>query len=137
MGKNIALVVGAFHKREVTEMIDEARKVALDLGLTVVEEVWVHGAYEKPLAIKRLLQRDDVHGVAVLGIIEKGETDHGLVMGHVVMRSIIDLQLTFMKPIGVGILGPGILPSQIPVRIRPYAREAVIATNMMLEEKTK
>jgi len=37
-----------------------------------------------------------------------------------------------MKPIGIGILGPEILPSQIPSRLRPYARDAVKALAMML-----
>ncbi len=113
-------------------MLDEARKTAAEHGLTIVAEVWVHGSIEKPLALKRLLMRDDVHGCVALGIIERGATKHGMVMGEVVYDAIIRLMLEFMKPIGLGILGPEILPEQIPPRVRPYAREAVIATAQML-----
>ena len=113
-------------------MLDEARKTAAEKGLTIIEEVWVHGSIEKPLALKRLLQRDDVQGCVALGIIERGQTKHGLVMGEVVYEAIIRLMLEFMKPIGLGILGPEIDPEQIQPRVRPYAREAVVATAQML-----
>lgn len=129
---NIALVLGAFHKKEVNQMLVCARDEAVKNNLQIIEEVWVPGSIEKPLALKRLLMRDDVDGAVVLGIIERGETKHGLVMGYVVYDAIIKLQLEFMKPIGLGILGPEILPDQIPPRLEGYARAAVAATAKML-----
>ena len=86
---------------------------------------------EKPIALKSLLVRDDVHGAVVLGIIEKGETKHGFVMAASVIDAIIKLQLDYMKPVGVGILGPDISPSQIQSRVRPYAKAAIAAVNTM------
>jgi len=131
--KNIAIVLGSFHKTNVGLMLEEARKTADELGLTIVEEVWVPGSVEKPLALKRLLMKPGVDGAIVLGIIEKGGTKHGYVMGQSVMSAVIQLQLEFMKPIGLGILGPDIEPDQVPSRILPYARSAVEATAKMLE----
>lgn len=128
----IAFVLGSFHKKEAGQMLAAAYDEAAKQGLEIVEEVWVPGSMEKPLALKRLLQRPDIDGAAVLGIIERGETKHGLVMGHVVYDAIIRLQLEFMKPIGFGILGPEILPEQIPPRLDGYARAAVAATAKML-----
>lgn len=130
--KNIAAVIGQFHKAHGEAMLDEAQKTAAELGLNIAEIIWVHGSLEKPLALKRILQHNDIDGAVVLGIIEKGETSHGLVMGQSVIGAIIRLQLEFMKPVGIGILGPDIQPSQIPPRVRPYAREAVVAVSMML-----
>jgi 6,7-dimethyl-8-ribityllumazine synthase len=124
---NLALVLGSFHKEKVSEMLVEARLAARENDLNIIAEVWVPGSFEKPLALKRLLQREDVHCAAVLGIIERGETKHGLVMGQVVYDAIIKLQLEYMKPVGLGILGPEILPSQFEPRLRPYARAAVEA----------
>src|SRR3989338_1317474 len=94
---NIALLLGAFHKTEMEIMQEEALAAANELGLKVIEVVWVPGSLEKPLALKRLLQRSDIAGVAVLGIIERGQTKHGLVMGQAVTAAIIQLQLEFMK----------------------------------------
>ena len=128
----IAFVAGAFHKTEVEQMLAEAAATANELGLDVSEVVWVPGCLENPLALKRLLLRDDIDGAAVFGIIERGETKHGLVMGQAVLQSILQLQLETMKPIGVGILGPEILPDQIPPRLLPYARDAVRALAHML-----
>jgi 6,7-dimethyl-8-ribityllumazine synthase len=69
----------------------------------------------------------------VLGIIEKGKTDHGIVMGSAVIPALIGIQLELMKPMGIGILGPGINPTQIPGRIKPYAIAAVHAVSHMLK----
>ncbi len=130
--KNIAIVLGSFHKKEVGMMLEETQKTAAELGLTIVEEVWVPGSVEKPLAIKRLLLKPEIDGVVTLGIIEKGSTKHGFVMGQAVMDAVIQLQLEFMKPIGLGILGPDIEPDQIPPRLLPYAKAAVEAVAKML-----
>ena len=104
MSKNIAVVLGEFHKKETTEMLNEVRKVATENNLNITEEIWVNGSYEKPLAIKKLLLKDNVDAVVALGIIERGETKHGLVMGHTVMAAILNLELEFMKPVGICIL---------------------------------
>ncbi len=53
-------------------------------------------------------------------------------MGQTVTDAIIRLQLEFMKPIGLGILGPEILPEQIPPRLDGYAKAAVSAVAKML-----
>lgn len=128
----IGVVLGRFHQAHGEDMLDEVRAVAADRNLAIGAEVWVPGSMEKPLALKRLLLRPDIDGAVVLGIIERGETKHGLVMGMAVIKTIIDLQLELMKPVGIGILGPEILPSQIPSRVRPYARAAIEALDEML-----
>ncbi len=132
MSHRIALVLGSFHKKEADDMLMVSVETANQLNLEIAETVWVPGSMEAPLAIKRLLMREDIDGAVVLGIIERGETKHGLVMGEVVYDAIIRLQLEFMKPIGFGILGPEILPDQIPPRVKPYARAAVEAVAKML-----
>lgn len=133
----IALVLGSFHKTEITQMLEAARGEANRLDLEIVEEVWVPGSIEKPLALKRLLMRDDIDAAVVLGIIEKGETKHGFVMGQVVYDAIIKLQLEFMKPIGLGILGPSITPDQIQPRLDSYAVAAVSAADVMLNKNDR
>ena len=87
---------------------------------------------EVPLAIDRLLANDEINGVACLGIIEKGKTQHGLAMGQAVIKSIIELQLVHEKPVGLGIIGPGAEPEHIEPRLEPHARSAVSAISSML-----
>lgn len=128
---NIAIVCGSFHKSEVSKMLEWASDEASQQGLTLTDVVWVPGAMEVPLALNRLLARDDIQGAACLGIIEKGHTQHGLAMGQSVMQSIIDLQLTWNKPVGLGIIGPGAEPEHIGPRLEPHARAAVAAISAM------
>ena len=85
-----------------------------------------------PLAVDRLLADEEINGVVCLGIIEKGQTQHGLAMGQAVIKTIIELQLVHEKPVGLGIIGPGAEPEHIEPRLEPHARAAVSAITKML-----
>ena len=131
MNVKIAIVCGSFHRAEVERMLEWSNDEASKLELTVSDVVWVPGAMEVPLALDRLLSREDIGGAACLGIIEKGQTKHGLAMGQAVIKSIIDLQLTWNKPVGLGIIGPGAKPDHIEPRLEPHARAAIAAIAAM------
>ena len=133
-GPTIAVIIGSFHRAYGEIMLAQARETAMHEGLQLDEPTWVPGSMEKPLALKKALKRADIAGAVTLGIIERGETGHGLVMAQAVIKSIIDLQLETMKPVGVGILGPEITPEQIQSRLEPYARDAVLAVSWMLRD---
>ena len=132
MAKSVAIVAGSYHKDKVELMVEIVKSLSAENDLLIEETCWVPGSMELPLQIKRLLLRESIEGVIVLGIIEKGETDHGLVMGQAVTKSIIDLQLLSMKPIGFGIIGPGAEEEQITQRIQAHAKQAVLAVAEML-----
>jgi 6,7-dimethyl-8-ribityllumazine synthase len=137
MSKRIGLVMGSFHKTEITKMLEEARITALNNDLEIVEEIWVPGSVEKPIAAKMLLRRDDIDGVALLGVIEKGGTKHGFTMGQSLMDVVMQLQMEFMKPVTLGVLGPGVEPDQIEPRLLPYAKKAIMALSDMLKREWK
>src|SRR3989344_398576 len=128
---NIAIVLGNFHRKEMEEMLEIAKEQMKERNLNIVKEIWVPGSLEKPLMVKKLLKDDGIDAVVVLGIIEKGGTAHGLVMGQAVTKALIDLQLQYEKPIGMGIMGPEIEPEQISPRIRLHATNAVNAVAEM------
>jgi 6,7-dimethyl-8-ribityllumazine synthase len=121
----ISIICGSFHKEEITKMLEFAQQEAELLGLEIAEVVWVPGSMEIPLAIDRQLRKDEIDAAACLGIIEKGQTKHGLAMGQAVTKAIVDLQLKYDKPIGLGIIGPGAKPEHIDPRIEPHARAAI------------
>ena len=130
---NLGLVCGAFHRKQVERRLEYAHDEAEAKNWEVVEVAWVPGSMEAPLALERMLQNEDVHGAVVLGIIERGETEHGLVMGQSVTRAVIDLQISHNKPIGLGIIGPGADPEHIEPRLEPHARAAVGAVAAMVD----
>lgn len=135
MTKNIVLVQATFHEKAIGEMLSVAKKTASDCGLKISKVVSVPGCMEIPYALNKNLLLEKFAGAVVIGIIERGETAHGLVMAQSVISSIIDLQTKFDKPVGVGILGPEINPSQIQPRLAPYAEAAMKAVNQMLKLK--
>jgi 6,7-dimethyl-8-ribityllumazine synthase len=128
----IALVCARYHRENVELMLEVAKNRAQDFGIEVAEIIWVPGSMEIPLAIKGLISRDDIDGAACLGIIEKGETQHGLVMGQAVVKTILELQLEFDKPIGLGIIGPGAEPEHVEPRLAPHASGAIDAIAAVL-----
>ncbi len=130
---NLGIVCGSFHREQVERMLKYAIDEAVSKNWEVSEVVWVPGSMEAPLAIDRMLQSTEVQGAVVLGIIERGETDHGLVMGQSVTKSVIELQIKHNKPIGLGIIGPGAEPEHIEPRLEPHARSAVGAVAAMSE----
>ena len=132
MAKSIAIVAGSYHKESVERMVEKDTEVDSDNNLIVEEVSWVPGSMEVPLQIKRLFLRESIEGAVVLGIIENGETKHGLVMGKAVIDSLLNLQLASMKPIGFGIIGPGAKPEHIDDRLLPYAENAMLALSKML-----
>ncbi|MDP7356266.1 MAG: 6,7-dimethyl-8-ribityllumazine synthase [Candidatus Thermoplasmatota archaeon] len=128
---NLGIVCGSFHREHVERMLKFAIDEASSNNWEVSEVVWVPGSMEAPLAIDRMLQSTEIQGAVVLGIIERGQTDHGLVMGQSVTKSIIELQIKHNKPIGLGIIGPGAEPEHIEPRLEPHARSAVGAVAAM------
>ncbi len=132
MTTSIAIVCGSFHKNEIERMLAWAQDEASRHGLEIAEVVWVPGAMEVPLALDRLLSLEGIAGAACLGVIEKGQTQHGLAMGQAVIKSVIELQLVHEKPVGLGIIGPGAEPQHIEPRLEPHARAAIAAIASML-----
>ena len=123
---SLAIVCADFHQEIAEVMIAAAEDEAKTAGLETISVTRVPGSLEAPLVIDQLLE-NGAGAVVALGFIEKGETLHGEVMGHVVYKSLIDLQLKHKKPIGLGIIGPGATPEQAEVRKETAARGAVKA----------
>lgn len=129
----IVIICGEFHKEEAERMIGYAIDEAKMKKCEIVEIIRVPGAMEAPLALDRSLKDDSIDGAVVLGIIERGETKHGQVIGQAVTNSIIDLQIKHDKPIGLGIIGPGAKAEHIDSRLESHARSAVNAVYTMVE----
>jgi len=122
----IAFVVSEFNFDVTMPMLEQAKQHATFLGATVGQEIQVPGVFDMPLAIKKLVLRDDVDGVVAIGAVIEGETEHDdIVISHA-SRKIADLAVEFGKPVGLGITGPGMSRLQAVARIN-RAKSAVEA----------
>jgi 6,7-dimethyl-8-ribityllumazine synthase len=126
-GKRVVIVAAQFNEALVEAMIEAARDELTAAGAAVVRVVRVPGSYEVPLVADLQMAQPGVDALVVLGYIERGETLHGEVMGHVVHGALVQLQLKYHKPVGVGIIGPGATAEQAELRKSGYARAAARA----------
>ena len=118
---------GMYNKEISGPMIRTVQRDLISSRATLVEVVKVPGCYELPVIVNELLVRPEVDAVIVLGYIEKGETLHGEVMGHVVHNAMVRLELEHGKAIGLGIIGPGATEKQARARIIGSAEAATQA----------
>ena len=132
--ENIAVVVSKFNEEITMKMKKIAIGRAKELKVDVVKIVEVPGAYEIPLAVKKLLEDKNIQGIATLGTIIKGNTNHDEVIAHAIAKKLLDLSIKYNKPVSLGISGPNITWKQSKKRIDEYATRAVDAVVEMLRK---
>jgi 6,7-dimethyl-8-ribityllumazine synthase len=126
-GPRIVIIAADFNTELVDKMIETAEAELAAARAVIVRVIRVSGCYEIPLIADSEMAHNGTDAVVVLGHIERGETLHGEVMGHVVQHALVQLQFKYRKPVGVGIIGPGATPEQAEVRKHETARAAVRA----------
>ncbi|MBS3817748.1 MAG: 6,7-dimethyl-8-ribityllumazine synthase [Candidatus Thermoplasmatota archaeon] len=128
----MGIVVSEFNYDINQMMLERAEEHADFLGAEVTEVKHVPGVFDMPLAIKKLLKRDDIDGVVTLGTVIKGETEHDKTVMAQAARKITDLSLDFEKPVSLGITGPGMSRMEAEERIE-RAKNAVESAVKMYE----
>ena len=89
----LGFVVAEFN-RDITYMMEiEGREHAAFLGAEVTECIYVPGAYDMPLAIKKMLTHGKVDAVVTIGCVIEGSTQHDEIVVQHAARKIIDLSL--------------------------------------------
>jgi 6,7-dimethyl-8-ribityllumazine synthase len=125
--KGIVVIAAEFNKQLVDEMVAAAESELRAAKAELLRTVRVSGSYEIPLIAELYLGNPAVDALVVLGYIERGETLHGEVMGHVVHSALVEMQIRHRKPIGIGIIGPGATEDQAQTRKVKTAIAAVKA----------
>lgn len=124
---NIAIVVSEFNEEVTSRMLSVAQEKADLLKLKITQICYVPGAYDMPIIVDALLQKNDVDAVVTLGAIIKGQTKHDEVISHAAAQALTDLSIKHQKPVSLGISGPGMQERHAHARIRPVAERAVEA----------
>ena len=123
----IAIVRSRFNEHITSKMLQAALGRAKKRGVGVSAIVEVPGAFDSPLAAKKLLKRKDVAAVAVIGAIVTGGTKHDEVIGHAIAHSLSLLSIEFGKPVALGVIGPGVSERQARDRAVEYGARSVDA----------
>jgi len=123
----LGIVCAKFNEEITSRMKKAALKRAKELKIEVICVLEVPGAYDIPYACKLILDKKKVDGIATLGAVIKGDTDHDDLICRVCAQSLTNLSLEYKKPISLGIIGPGATEEQADKRTEEYARRAVEA----------
>ena len=102
--RRFAIVVGRVYEDLADRLVAGARAVLEEAGAGEIDVLDVPGAFELPLAALYLAQTGRVAGVACLGAVIRGETDHYDYVCAEAARGIQDVQLRTGVPCAFGVL---------------------------------
>lgn len=125
MNEKLGIVVSDFNSDVTHLMAKIAEEHAVFLGAKVIKTARVPGAFDMPLAIKRLLENKEINGVVTLGAVIEGDTDHDSIVAQNAARKITDLSVQFDKPVALGVIGPKASHAGAVDRIDEYAKRSV------------
>ncbi|MGH2905382.1 MAG: 6,7-dimethyl-8-ribityllumazine synthase [Solirubrobacterales bacterium] len=101
-----AIVVGNFYADLAARLVDGALSAFDEAGVarSRVDQFEVPGAFELPLAALYLAESGHFDGIACLGAVIRGETDHYDFVCSEAARGIQDVQLDTGVPCAFGVL---------------------------------
>ena len=99
--KNI-LIVNANYYKEISKKLVISAQKKLIYKRYKVSIINIPGIYEIPIAIRKNINK--FNGFVALGCVIKGETPHFDLICSSTFYSILNLSITFNKPIGNGII---------------------------------
>jgi 6,7-dimethyl-8-ribityllumazine synthase len=101
---SFAIAIGRFYEDLAERLLAGARAAFADAGDVDVEVFDVPGAFELPLAASYAARSGRFAGVACLGAVIRGETDHYEFVCSEAARGVMQVQLDTGVPCAFGVL---------------------------------
>ena len=104
--KRFGLVASRFNDFISTRLVSGARDALVRHGCRAddITEVWVPGAWELPLAVKKLAESGKVDAVVALGCVIRGQTPHFDYIAGEVSKGLSQVALSSGVPVSFGVL---------------------------------
>jgi len=100
VSSTFAVVASRYNARYVDSMLRAAKAELWRAEVSRIQIVRVPGAYEIPVAAKRLARTlPGLSAIICLGVIIRGETVHAAQIGDAVSRALMEIQLAYEMPI--------------------------------------
>jgi len=105
-GCKIGIVVSRFNDRVTRQLLDGARECLLKHGVAeeAIDVAWVPGAFEIPMAARKLCERNAYQAVICLGAVIRGGTPHFEYVAGECARGIRSLAMQSSIPVLFGVL---------------------------------
>ncbi len=103
---NVAIVTGRFNELITHKLLEGAKDCLLRHGIeeSSITETWVPGAFEIPLAAKKLAETKKFDAIICLGAIIRGSTAHFDHVANAATKGIADVNMTTGIPTIFGVL---------------------------------
>ena len=104
MSAGYAIAVARFYEDLAERLISGAREAFSEQGVEQIEIIDVPGAFELPIAANYAARSGRFAGVACLGAVIRGETDHYDFVCAEAARGVMDVSLQTGVPCAFGVL---------------------------------
>jgi 6,7-dimethyl-8-ribityllumazine synthase len=105
-GRRIAVVASRFNETVTTRLAEGAVDALVRHGADFgdVDVCWVPGAWELPIATRRVLASGRYDGVVAVGAVIRGETPHFDFVAGEAARGLAEASREFEAPVTLGLL---------------------------------
>ena len=104
--RRFAVIASRFNQTIVERLVDGALDALVRHGVRAddVDVVWVPGAWELPIAARRLLASERYDALVAVGAVIRGDTPHFDYVAGEASRGLAQASSDFETPIGFGLL---------------------------------
>lgn len=102
----VAILVAKFNRTITQRLLDGALDKLHSEGVPdeQVDVFWVPGAFELPLTLEKLLQKNRYIGIIALGAVIRGETTHDQHINRTISHQFARLSVRHQTPVMFGVL---------------------------------
>ncbi|HEU4879493.1 MAG TPA: 6,7-dimethyl-8-ribityllumazine synthase [Gemmatimonadaceae bacterium] len=105
-GRRFAVVASRFNETVTRALVDGALDALVRHGMAFddIDVIWVPGAWELPIAVRRAMSTERYEAVVALGAVIRGDTPHFDYVAGEASRGLADASRDSDVPLGFGLL---------------------------------
>jgi len=105
-GRRFAVVASRFNEPITSKLLDGALDALRRHGVDAdrIDTAWVPGAFELPIAVRRMLATERYDAIVAVGAVVRGETPHFDYVAAEASRGLAQASIDFDRPVGFGLL---------------------------------
>ena len=105
-GRRIVIVVSRFNESVTVPLAEGAVEALVGKGALFddIDVLWVPGAWEIPVAVRRALATERYDAAVAIGAVVRGETPHFDIVAGETARGLMDITRDFDVPVTLGLL---------------------------------
>jgi 6,7-dimethyl-8-ribityllumazine synthase len=105
-GARVAVLASRFNEAITRRLVDGALDALVRHGVALddIDVVWVPGAWELPVAARRLLGSGRYDSLVAIGAVIRGDTPHFDIVAGEAARGLAQASEEYETPVGLGLL---------------------------------